>query len=73
GSTEPLEACELRLDRDAFGTGGVDRRAAVKLDRLGCELGGLALAIAHGLDRDLPKRGRVGVEAENDLALSLLD
>jgi hypothetical protein len=29
--------------------------------------------IAHGLDRDLPQRGRVGVEAENDLALSLLD
>jgi hypothetical protein len=45
----------------------------VNLDRRGGQLRGIALAIAHGLDRDLPQRGRVGVEAEDDLAAPLLD
>ena len=45
----------------------------MELDRRGGELGGLAVATAHGLDRDLPQGGRVGVEAENDLAAPLLD
>jgi hypothetical protein len=37
------------------------------------ELGRAALPIAHGLDRDRPQGGGVGVEAENDLTLPLLD
>jgi hypothetical protein len=44
----------LRLDGNALRAGGVDRRSAVQLDRPGGELGGLALAIANGPDRDLP-------------------
>jgi hypothetical protein len=39
GSAEALEAGELRLDRDAGGTGGVDGRGAVGRDRDGGALG----------------------------------
>jgi hypothetical protein len=41
--------------------------------RGGGQLRGVAIAIAHGPDRDLPQGGRVGVEAENDLAAPLFD
>jgi hypothetical protein len=50
----------------------LDRRTAVQRDGGRRELRGLALAIEHGLDRDRPQRGRVGVEAEDDLATPLL-
>jgi hypothetical protein len=45
----------------------------VELDRRRGELRRVPLTIAHGLDRDLPQVGRVGVEAENDLASPFLD
>ena len=73
GGPEALEARELRLDGHARGAGGFDRRAAVEFDRRGGELGRLAVTTAYGLDRDLPQGGRVGVEAEDDLAAPLLD
>jgi hypothetical protein len=45
----------------------------VVLDGRGGELTRIAVAIAHGLDRDRPQRGWVGVEAEHYLTASLLD
>jgi hypothetical protein len=45
----------------------------VELHRRSGQLRRSALAIAHGPDRDLPQRGRVGVEAEDDLAAPFLD
>ena len=72
---EALEAGELRLDRDARAAGGLDRGAAVTRYRLGGEaspLGRIGDERRLGPDRDRPKPGRVGVEAENDLAAALL-
>jgi hypothetical protein len=45
----------------------------VQLDGRAGELGGTAGATAHGLDRDRPQGGGIGVEAEDDLAAPLLD
>jgi hypothetical protein len=44
----------------------------VTLDRGGGELARIARAMADGLDRDRPQRGRVGVEAQDDLTAPLL-
>jgi hypothetical protein len=71
---QPLEAGELRLYGHARVTGGLYCRAAVQLNGRGGELARVAAAaIAHGLDRDRPERGWVGVEAEDDLTAPLLD
>jgi hypothetical protein len=35
--------------------------------------GRIAVRVTFGLDRGRPQRGRVGVEAEDDLAAPLLD
>jgi hypothetical protein len=71
GGAKPLEAGQLRLDRDAGGAGPVDQRAAVIGDRAGRQLCGRRLRIARL--RPLPGQlGRVGVEAETDLAAALL-
>ena len=72
GRAEALEAGELRLDRDAGGAGALDQRAAVGDDRGGGQLGGQRAGT--GGHRPLPGQlGRVGVEAEADLAAALLD
>jgi hypothetical protein len=71
GGSEALEAGQLRLDRDAGGAGAVDQGAAVIGDRAGRQLCGRGLGIARL--RPLPGQlGRVGVEAETDLAAALL-
>ena len=84
---ERLEARELRLHGDASRAGGVDQRAAVRdHSRRGCS-GGRALLPRGGrallLDgarepllsgvRDGPQRGGVGIEAEDELRLALVD
>jgi hypothetical protein len=72
GRAETLEAGELRLDRDASWAGPVDQGAAMVGDRGGRQLGGWRFRVA-GL-RPLPGQlGRVGVEAEADLAAALFD
>jgi hypothetical protein len=72
GGAEALEAGELRLDRDAGGAGAVDQVAAVLGDRDGRQLSGRRLRIAG--TRPLPGQlGRIGVEAEADLAAALFD
>ena len=69
---EPLEAGELRLDRDAGLAGGGDHRAAVRRDCGGRLLGGAALA--RGTRRGGgPEPRRVGIEPEDDLRLAPLD
>ncbi len=70
--SQALEAGELRLDRDAGRAGLADQVAAVLGDRGGSQLGGRRLGIARL--RPLPGQlGRVGVEAEADLAATLFD
>jgi len=71
GGAEALEAGQLRLDRDAGGSGPVDQGAAVVGDRGGCQLGGRRLRIARPRPRP-GQLGGVGVEAEADLAAALL-
>ena len=72
GGAEALEAGELRLDRDARRAGPVDQVAAVLGDRDGRQLSGRRLGIAGA--RPLPGQlGRIGVEAEADLAAALFD
>jgi hypothetical protein len=71
GRAEALEAGELRLDRDAGGAGAVDQGAAVRRDRGRGQLGGRPLAAARPCP--LPGQlGRIGVEAEADLAAALV-
>src|SRR6185503_2978037 len=73
---QPLEARELELDRHARPARGLDRRAAVARDRVRGQpppLGEILDRRRLGPDRDLPQLGRVGVEAEDDLAAALLD
>jgi len=61
----------LRLDRDAGGAGAVDQAAAVSEDRRGGQLGDRRLGV--GRRRPLPGQpGRIGVEAEADLAAALV-
>jgi hypothetical protein len=70
--SEPLEAGELGLDRDAGGAGALDQVTAVVGDCGGSQLGGRCLGVARA--RPAPGQlGRVGVEAETDLAAALLD
>jgi hypothetical protein len=60
----------LRLDRHAGRPGAVDQEAAVRYHRGGGRLGGRRLSA--GGRRPLPGQlGRVGVEAEADLAATL--
>ena len=75
GRAEPLEARELRLDRDTRGPGGDDRRTAV----LGHRLRGARArqvrrvrASADARERLRPQRCRVGVEPEHDTTAALL-
>ena len=71
GGAEALEAGELRLDRDAGRAGALDQAATVGDDRGARQLGGGA-GVARL--RPLPGEfGRVGVEAETDLAATLRD
>ena len=80
GRAEALEAGDLRLDGDAGRAGGVDHGEAVALDGGGRALGGAGGlgrlgpigADRTGPDRARPQRGRVGVEAQHDLAAALL-
>jgi hypothetical protein len=72
GRAEALEAGELRLDGDAGRSRLVDQAAAVGGDRGGRQLCGRGAGIAWRLP--LPGQlGRVGVEAEADLAAALFD
>jgi hypothetical protein len=71
GSAEALEGRQLRLDRDAGGAGALDQRPAVGGNGGGGELGRVGASI--GLRPAPGKLGRVGVEAEADLALALVD
>jgi hypothetical protein len=68
GRPEPLEAGELRLDGDARRSGGCDQTETVLGDRLG---GGLPWI--GGSARLSLEPGRIGIEAEADLASPLLD
>jgi len=68
GSAEALEAGELGLDRDAGRAGAVDQGAAVLGDSGGGALGGRGALTAGPVPGQL---GRVGVEAEADLAAAL--
>jgi hypothetical protein len=69
GRTQPLEACELGLDRYAGGAGGGDQPLAGDSDRRGGALG----------RRPPPEAApagelcRIGIEAEADLAAPLLN
>jgi hypothetical protein len=70
GRPEPLEAGELRLDRDAGRARPLDQAAAVGRDGCRGQLGG---GLAGGqLDRVRGELPRVGVEPEADLAAALL-
>jgi hypothetical protein len=72
GSAEPLEAGKLRLDGDTGGAGPLDQGPTVAGDRGSRQLGRRRLGIACRLP--LPGQfGRVGVEAEADLAATLFD
>jgi hypothetical protein len=62
----------LRLHRDAGGAGPVDQVAAVLGDRGGRQLCDRRLGIACARPRP-GQLGRVGVEAEADLAAALFD
>jgi hypothetical protein len=73
GRSEPLEARELELDRDARRSGRVDQGATVKRDRSRRALGGRALRRGGGVDRVGQQARRIGVEPERDLASALAD
>jgi len=67
---QPLEAGELRLYSDAGRSGLLDQPATVAGDRGGCQLGSRYLRNTGPVPAQL---GRVGVEAEADLAAALFD
>jgi hypothetical protein len=72
GCTEALEAGQLGLDGDAGGTRSLDQDPAVLGNRGGGELCGRRLGGPRL--RPLPGQlGRIGVEAEADLAAALFD
>jgi hypothetical protein len=69
---ESLEAGQLGLDRDTGGARPLDQDLAVRGDRGGRQLSGGRFSVARR--RPVPGQlGRVGVEAETDLAAALFD
>lgn len=68
GPTEPLEAGELRFDRDAGRARGRNQLAAVLQNGIGGGLGGRAIA----LPRPPLEPVRIRVEPETDLAAALV-
>jgi hypothetical protein len=68
---EPLEAGELRLDRDTGWPGDLDQAIALLVDGHRRALGGVAkIALWRRLRR---QRARVGIKPQTDLAAALLD
>jgi hypothetical protein len=72
GCAEPLEAGQLGLDGDAGGARLLDQDPAVLGDRGGGELSGRRLGVPRLRPRS-GQLGRIGVEAEADLAAALFD
>jgi len=72
GGAEPLETGQLGLDGDAGGACLLDQGPAVLGDRGGGELSGRRLGVPRLRPR-VGKLGRIGVEAETDLAAALFD
>ena len=74
GRTEPLEARDLGLDRDALLCRGIEHQTAVRRDRAAGALGGRAVITGRGeVERAWPQPRRVGIEPEDELGTTPRD